>query len=251
MIDAKFGKRRRMPTISHHPMVPRYYLVIAVIIIVVLGGLSALLWFGPPVDEKDPFVSQIRTLKKKIDRQGDLIGVLMKKNDDLQQSATKMQHLREIDQETIARVQDQLKADQSERLKMEEELVFLRGMVSSKLGKGELHLQRLRLEPGNDEHSFSYAFTISKVIKNSDYVEGSVYVAISGEQDGKKLTLPLEKVSSDKLDQLKIRFRYFQNIEGEFVIPSGFKPSGVTIEVKPDDDKFKPVSKRFGWVVAG
>jgi hypothetical protein len=123
-------------------------------------------------------------------------------------------------------------------------------MVSSKLGKGVLHLQRLRLQPGKDKNSFQYAFTVSKVIKNPEYLEGFVYISLSGEQKGKKSSLSLKQVSVDKLDKIKMRFKHFQNIEGEFSLPSGFKPSGVTIEVKPDGDKFKPVKKHFKWVLS-
>jgi hypothetical protein len=123
-------------------------------------------------------------------------------------------------------------------------------MVSSKLGKGILHLQRLRLQPGKGENSVQYAFTVSKVIKNPEYLAGFVYVSISGEKDGEKRTLSLKQVSGDKQDKIKMRFKHFQNIEGEFLLPSGFKPSGVTIEVKPEGEKFKPVKKRFRWVVS-
>jgi hypothetical protein len=168
----------------------------------------------------------------------------------MQETYTKMGHLREIDQESLSKLQDQLKADQDERLKMEEELVFLRGMVSSKLGKGVLHLQRLRLQPGKSENSFQYSFTVSKVIKNPEYLEGFVYVKLFGEQDGKKRSLSLKQVTGDDLDKIKMRFKHFQNIDGEFLLPSGFKPSGVTIEVKPEGEKFKPVKKRFKWVVS-
>ncbi len=250
MFDALFG-RNRMPRIHHHSMVPKSYLVSAVVVAVILAGLLVKILFFPSLDEKNPYVSQIRELEKEVDRQERIIGVLRKHNKDLKQDYTKMVHLREIDQEALSKVQDQLKIDQNERLKMEEELIFLRGMVSSKLGKGVLHLQRLRLEPGEGENSYRYAFTVSKVLKNPEYIEGSVYLSLSGEQKGKKRSLSLKQVSRDEQDKLKMRFKHFQNIEGELLIPSGFKPSGVTIEVKPEGDKFKPIKKSFKWVVTG
>jgi hypothetical protein len=160
MFDAMFG-RSRMPRVHHQSMVPKGYLISAVVLVIILLGLLVKVWFFPPVDEKDPFVSQIREMEQTIDRQERLIGVLRKKNKEMQETYTKMGHLREIDQESLSKLQDQLKADQDERLKMEEELVFLRGMVSSKLGKGVLHLQRLRLQPGKSENSFQYSFTVS------------------------------------------------------------------------------------------
>ena len=249
MINAKFGKQRRMPRISHHPVVPRYYLVIAVILVMALAGMLLMIWFSPVVDGKDLFGSQVRSLENEIDSQRDTISDLMKKNVDLQEKYTKMEHLREIDQQSLSMIQGQLKSYQDERLKMEEELVFLRGMISSKLGKGILHLQWQKLEPGKEENSFLYAFTVSKVIKDSEYLEGAVHVEVTGEQDGKQRSLPLVNVDKGGQEEVKMRFKYFQNIEGEFLIPDGFKPSGVTIEVKPVGEKFKPVKKSFKWAV--
>jgi DNA-directed RNA polymerase subunit H (RpoH/RPB5) len=250
MFDAMFG-RSRIPRVHHHSMVPKSYLVSTLVVVAVLTGLLVKVWFFPAVDEKDPYVSQIRKLEQERDTQERIIGVLRKQNKALLRDYTKMGHLQEIDMEALSKVQDQLKADQNERLKMEEELIFLRGMVASKLGKGVLHLQRLRLESGEDDNSYLYAFTVSKVLKNPEYIEGSVYVTITGYKNGKKSSLPLNKVSKEELSKLKMRFKHFQNMEGEFLIPSGFKPSGVTIEVRPEGDKFKPIKKSFKWVVTG
>jgi len=250
MFDAMFG-RSRIPRVHHHSMVPKGYLVSAVVVAAIMAGLLVKVWFFPAVDEKDPYVSQIRALEQERDRQERIIGVLRKQNKALQRDHTKMGHLQEIDMEALSKVQDQLKAGQNERLKLEEELIFLRGMVSAKLGKGVLHLRPLRLEPGKDEGSYLYAFTVSKVLKNPEYIEGSVYITLSGEENGKKRLLSLAKLNKEGLDKLKMRFKHFQSMEGELLIPDGFNPSGVTIEVKPEGDKFKPIKKSFKWVITG
>lgn len=248
MFKALFG-RSRIPRVHHHAMVPKGYLVTAVIVAVISLALLVKVWFFPPADEEDPYVMQIREMEQTIDRQERLIGVLKKQNRAVQESYTKMGHLRDIDQESLSRLQDQLKADQNERLKIEEELAFLRGMVSSRLGKGVLHIQRLRLQPGESENHFSYAFTVSKVLKNSEYLNGFVNISLSGKLDGKKRTLPLEQVSEETTGKIKMRFKHFQNIEGKLLLPSGFKPSGVTIEVRPEGDEFKSIKKSYKWVL--
>jgi hypothetical protein len=230
-------------------MVPKSYLVIAVSCALVFLALLVKVEFFPPADEKDPYVMQIREMEQTIDRQERLIGLLKKQNRAVQENHTKMSHLRDIDQESLSKLQQQLKADQNERLKIEEELAFLRGMVSSKLGKGVLHIQRLRLQPGESENQFSYAFTVSKVLRNSEYLNGFVYISISGKLDGSKRALPLEQVSEEKTGKIKMRFKHFQNIEGKLLLPSGFKPSGVTIEVKPEGDEFKSIKKSYKWVL--
>ncbi|MEJ2529747.1 MAG: hypothetical protein P8Z39_06650 [Gammaproteobacteria bacterium] len=179
------------------------------------------------------------------------INLLEKERNDLRRELTMVKQAAEIDRESMSSVREKIKQFQDERLKMEEELVFLRGMVSAKSGRGILRLQRLRLQPGEAENSFLYSFTVTKVLKDQGYVEGAVFLTLSGEQDGKKRTFSLKELTKDKKNSLKMRFKYFQNVEGELLLPGRFRPSSVTIEVKPDGKKFAPVKKRFEWVVIG
>jgi Family of unknown function (DUF6776) len=225
---------------------PGYLLGFIVIALVVLVALIVLYW---PTQDKGTPESQIESLQQKIERQSEVIETLTKEKTDLLQRIAKQQQLSQIDRESQSRVQEELKNYQNERLKMEEELVFLRSMVSSKSGSSVLRIQRLRLLPGKKESSFVYTFTVSKVLKDSEYIDGKVYLELTGEQDGKRRTLPLKELTMDKKNSLKMRFKYFQNIEGELLLPSRFVPSGVTIEVKPDGKKFVPIKKSFEWVV--
>ena len=232
-------------------MVPSYYLGIAAVVIVVLVGLLVMLWMPPSADGESLIGSQVKQLQYEIERQNGVVEALKQERTELIQRITKLEQISQIDKESLSRVQDELKIDQNERLKMEEELVFLRSIVSSKSGKGVLHVQRLRLQAGKSENSFLFAFTVSKVLKDPEYIEGEIYLALTGELDGVKRTLPLKEVTRKKQGSLKMRFKHFQKIEGEFLLPGRFKPSGVTIEIKPEGKKFTPVKRSFEWVVIG
>ncbi len=250
MISAMFG-RNQMPRVSHRPMVPSYYLGIAVVIIAVLVGLLVMLWIPPSEDGASSISSQIKKLQQEIEGQSRVINSLNEEKVGLLQRVTKLKHMGQIDRESLSRVQDELKNDQNERLKMEEELVFLRSIVSSKSGNSILHLQRIKLQRGQRDNSFLFSFTVSKVLRAPEFIEGHVALVLTGEQDGVKLTLPLKQVTREKQDNMKMRFKHFQNMEVEFLLPGRFKPSGVTIEVKPTGKKFAPVKKNFEWVVMG
>ncbi len=222
-------------------------MLIAVVLVVMIA-LAVLYW---PAEDKNSPESRIKSLQQEIGRQALVIESLTQENAELHKRIVKQEQLSQIDREAQSRMQDELKNYQDERLKMEEELVFLRSMVSSKSGSSILRLQRLRLQPGKAENSFLYSFTVTKVQKDSGYVEGAVFLTLTGEQDGKKRTFSLKELTKDKNNSLKMRFKYFQNVEGELLLPGRFRPSSVTIEVKPDGNKFVPVKKRFEWVVIG
>jgi hypothetical protein len=49
------------------------------------------------------------------------------------------------------------------------------------------------------------------------------------------------------MKSLKMRFRYFQNLEGKLKLPSGFTPRKLIIEVRPENKKFEPVTETYDW----
>ena len=53
----------------------------------------------------------------------------------------------------------------------------------------------------------------------------------------------------DELD-IRLRFKYFQNIEGELALPEGFQPDRIQIAAVATEPVSKRINEDFGWVVA-
>ena len=153
----------------------------------------------------------------------------------------------EIDRESIISIRDQIKQFQDERLKLEEELAFLRGIVSTDNKKQGLRVQNFKLEPGLESGQYIYKFSVSQVINSGIVAKGSIGLSILGLQQGQSKKLNLSQVSSEKLDKIKMRFRYFQNVEGKLKIPEGFEPASIEVEVKPSSKKLQPVKESYNW----
>jgi hypothetical protein len=153
----------------------------------------------------------------------------------------------EIDRESIIAIRDQIKQFQDERLKMEEELAFLRGIVSTDSKKKGLRVQGFKLEPGLEAGHYVYKFSVSQVINSGIIAKGSIGLTILGLHNGQSKQLSLSQVSAQKLDKIKMRFRYFQNVEGKLKIPEGFEPATIEVEVKPSSKKLQPVKESYNW----
>jgi hypothetical protein len=153
----------------------------------------------------------------------------------------------EIDRESILSIRDQIKVFQDERLKMEEELAFLRGIVSTNSKKQGLRVQNFKLEPGLEAGQYNYKFSVSQVINSGIVAKGSIGLSILGLQNGESKRLQLSQVSTEKLDKIKMRFRYFQNVEGKLKIPDDFEPASIEVEVKPSGSKLQPVKESYNW----
>lgn len=175
------------------------------------------------------------------------IAVLEKERDQLRRELTMVKQAAEIDRESILTIRDQIKVFQDERLKMEEELAFLRGIVSTTSKKTALKVQNFRLEPGLETRQFHYKFSVSQVINSGIVAKGKIELSVEGLQGGRTKRLSLNQVSPDDVESIKMRFRFFQNVEGKLLIPEGFEPATINIEVKPSGKKLAPVKETFNW----
>ena len=179
--------------------------------------------------------------------QEERIKSLKKEREELRRQLTMQQQVSQMDQEAMRVIKEQVKKFQDERLKMEEELAFLRGIVSTGPDKKGLRIQNFKLQPGLEEQQYTYRFSVSQVINSGQVAKGRIHLTLEGLQDGQSRTLELKELAEDKLDSHKMRFRYFQNIEGKLKLPEGFMPATLNIEVKPTNKKLEPVSESFDW----
>jgi len=45
-----------------------------------------------------------------------------------------------------------------------------------------------------------------------------------------------------------LKFKYFQTIEGDMVLPQGFVPSSVLVDLKPSGSDKNSITKTFNWM---
>jgi len=179
--------------------------------------------------------------------QADRIRELERERDRLLEQVAILERAGQIDREAVRQVREQLAGFQEERSKMEEELTFLRSMVSTKEGRQGIQIQRLALSADGGDGRYRYRFTITRNMQSDGVAAGWIFFAVDGLRDGEPVWLPLREITEDNTDKLKMRFKHFQDIEGQIRLPDDFKPLKVIIEVKPNNKKLSPVKQRFDW----
>ncbi|MCU7905844.1 MAG: hypothetical protein KZQ76_08290 [Candidatus Thiodiazotropha sp. (ex Epidulcina cf. delphinae)] len=178
---------------------------------------------------------------------GDRVKALEQERNEWRRELAMVTQAAEVDKEALLAIRDQIKSIQDERLKMEEELTFLRGIVSTSSKKQVLRVQNFKLDSGLEERQYVYRFSVSQVINSGMVVKGRIELTIQGLQDGQAKALRLEHLSEEKISSHKMRFRYFQKVEGKLNLPDGFQPATITIDVKPSSAKLAPVSESYDW----
>ena len=157
-----------------------------------------------------------------------------------------------MDQQANAEVQATMSALRERVAQLEEDIVFYRGVVAEETEDTGLVIGQLDVDATADPARYRYKLVMRQRDADGDtFLVGHVNVNLVGLQDDEQVILPLRDVSEaeDELD-IRLRFKYFQNIEGELALPEGFQPDRIQIAAVAVEPVSKTISEDFGWVVA-
>lgn len=168
-------------------------------------------------------------------------------NTQLRARVAVLERAEQVDRQAYGEVERSLKQVQDEMLELKEEVAFYRGIVSPAETASGLSVTRFNLFGIGEAGVYRFKLVLTQLRTNTRLVKGHARIAFDGVLHGKQTRLTLQEVSGGTLDRLKLRFKYFQNIEGDIVLPEGFLPSRVVVEVVPAGKGWKPFKKSFDW----
>lgn len=225
---------------SHHPWKHRVKIGAVVV------GLLLLAWwvfnlghsragydYDEIVQERDALLDQLDNAQSEIKGQRERIAILERAG--------------QIDKKGYDEVEASLKQAQDEMLELKEEVAFYRGIVSPIETASGINVADFRVSSIGEERAYRFKLVMTQTKNNTRVVKGYARIAFEGVQDGVQVEHTLHKVSGGALDKLKLRFKYFQNIEGEVVLPEGFIPSRVLVDVVPSGKGATRLKKTFDW----
>jgi hypothetical protein len=177
------------------------------------------------------------------------IAGLEESNEKLRADIAAVELSRSIDQKAYSDVEKNLSDLQAQVLKHREELAFYRGIVSPEDGIGGLRVQRFQIVPAGAENHFQLRMVLVQSLRQDAVASGSAIIEIEGVRDSKPEQLPLSQIGgTTRADgHVAFKFRYFQNIEQDIILPGDFEPRAVTVEVR--SGKLAPVRESYPWQV--
>lgn len=110
-----------------------------------------------------------------------------------------------------------------------------------------LQVQSAELKAMSDKQRYAYKIVLAQVADNKSYVSGVVAVNLIGMRDDKQEVIPLRDVSELEDLGIKFRFRYFQNIAGELVLPDAFEPAQIQVVAQSKGKKSSRIEQSFEW----
>jgi hypothetical protein len=131
-----------------------------------------------------------------------------------------------VAQENLAK---ELARLQDEDMRLKEDVAFYQNILkeNTATGASEVKMHSFKVSKGAKQGQYDYHILILQSGRHDKIVEGNIKLVLTGIQDGKSVTIPLE-LDQPSTQALKINFKYYQRVDGTFSISNGF--AGQAIE---------------------
>jgi len=155
---------------------------------------------------------------------------------------------RDIDREAYDDVEASLARLQQKIQEQRDAIEFYRGIMSPADGRRGLRVQDLRLSKGHDDREYKVRLVLVQVKQHDRAVKGDVGFSLEGDQNGVATSYSLDQlVPADEDSAWPFSFRYFQTFDRNLVLPDGFMPERINVEVRSRTKSISNVEQSFAW----
>jgi Family of unknown function (DUF6776) len=171
-------------------------------------------------------------------------------NDDLRQQVANLERSQAINTRAKNEIQTTISALKSEISQLQTDVSFYKGIMAPSDNNKGLQVQIVQLSATSENKRYAYKIVLAQVASNRKYVSGVVAVNLIGTREGEQEILPLRDVSEVKELGMNFKFRYFQDFEGELILPEGFVPQQLQIVAQSKGKNASRVEKSVDWTAA-
>jgi hypothetical protein len=158
---------------------------------------------------------------------------------------------RDIDSEAYREVEMSLTTLQAKIQEQTDAIAFYRGIVSPADGAAGLKVQDLRLTRSQDERAYNVRLVLVQSLQHDRKVTGNVSLVVQGDEGGITTTYSYAQLlPEDSSASWPFSFRYFQDFDREIVLPDGFTPESITIEVRSQTRSISSIEESYSWATS-
>lgn len=170
---------------------------------------------------------------------------------ELKQEVAILETNRAVDRESYKEVEASLGTLQAKIQEQRDAIGFYRGIVSPSDGNSGLRIQDLKFTRGKSEREFNVRLVLVQAMKHDRKVSGEVSLSFVGEQNGAEMTYAFTQLVPEDADQSwPFSFRYFQDFDRQLVLPDGFTPERITVEVRSKTRSISSIEESFAWATS-
>lgn len=167
-----------------------------------------------------------------------------KRNARLHASLAHAERQLRIDKTAYEELNVSLQASNTELNELSSELRFYRSIIAPTDGRSGVKIQDLAITRARDTDQYRYKLMLIQALQHNEVIKGTVGFVIKGLQDGSDTVIE-RPTNGEK--SIKVKFKYFQNVEGLIDLPSGFEPSEVTVKLVTGTKKRRTTERSYPW----
>jgi hypothetical protein len=207
------------------------------------GSVAGGYWYG--IRDAADFRIEVTALRQQVSE-------IEGENASLRQQVANLDRTIVMDRQTNDEIQDTIAELREYTGQLEQDNAFYRQAMTSEFEDVGLVIGQIELQRADEPGRYRYKLVMRQEESGGEYLTGHVNVNLVGEQAGRRQVVALRDISEDQeLLDIRLRFRYFQDIEGELALPEGFEPRQIDIDAFATAPMAKSVSKSYDWVVKG
>ncbi|MFT5082959.1 MAG: hypothetical protein ACI9Y1_000996 [Lentisphaeria bacterium] len=243
MTVVKGSRQHRVKVISHRPL-QRWCLILSM-----LALASLAVYAGLRFGHKEGMSEQQQALED-IARLRSELSTSSERNEELEQVVANINLGAEVDRKANEDVRQKMIQLNEKIAQLEEENGFYRGLMSPTKNKQGLDIGSVEISQTERTGVYNYKVVMQQLANNHQLLSGTLEYKVVGRTNGEPVSYFLNELSS-QVDSvaIKLRFKYFQTIEGEMQIPLGFEPEGIDVVARSTGKNAVTVERRFGWLV--
>jgi hypothetical protein len=144
----------------------------------------------------------------------------------------------------LADVQQSLRERDDEIAGLRADLTFYARLVGGSKHEG-LAVHALRVKPVANSKAWNFTATLTQNFKLGQDTKGHLTLSIEGVIDGKLKTFDWNALSQEQdKSGIGYGFKYFQQVSGTIMFPSGFTPNRVVVRADGDGGR---IEQAFSW----
>jgi hypothetical protein len=175
---------------------------------------------------------------------------LSREAEELRQEVANLKLGTQVDHKASEEVRTQVIQLKAQVAELEEDITFYRGLMAPSDNASGLTIGSLNVLATGVPRQYSYKLVVQQLATNHQVLSGSLKVTIIGWRDNEQVSIPLHQLSEQIEDEnIRLRFRYFQSIEGRLTLPEGFEPERIELLARSTGANATTAEKKFGWLV--
>ncbi|GAB3281799.1 DUF6776 family protein [Parahaliea aestuarii] len=165
-----------------------------------------------------------------------------------QVAAARTRH--EVDRSALELVRKDLARQQEQIADLDEGLRFYRSLMApGEIAQG-FSLRGVELTALEAPGHYAFRIIAQQEARKHDTLRGALSVTVLGLEQGQPLSYPLSVLSDDVDEEgIGLRFRYFQVVEGELVLPEGFQPQSLDVQATISQPRKLDLRESHPWQV--